>query len=262
MQCRLCLEDKDLRKESSIIPNSMYSQVKGEEGYYRKLKGNTLKEYRSGKTLKEFRTGEYESDILCAECENDILNKRYEDYSLKVLQVIKGRLKSFKDIEIEQYKNKRDMTGKRIKNIDYSKFKLFLLSILWRASIAKRGLWTQVKLGKKHEEIIRKMLLEQDPKEPEDYPCFIADMSIDEPELKGWILQPKRVKVEGNISYEFMISGMQYWFTISKFARKDIAHAGIINKDNSMIIWKAPDNMGKYYFSKSMNYIKQRLEKE
>jgi len=262
MQCRLCLEDKDLQGESHIIPQSMYRQVKGKEGYFHKIKRDTLKEYRSGKSLREFRTGEYESDILCATCEKEILNKRYEDYALKVLQVIDGKLKPFKDIKIEQYTNRNGMSGKRIININYSKFKLFLLSILWRASIAKRDLFTQVKLGDNHEEIIRKMLLDEDPKQPEDYPCFIYDMRKDQPLLEGWILPPRIQKVTGNTSYEFMIYGLAFRFTISKFARRTSAIAGVIDKNNSMIIWEAPEGMGRYYFSKSMDYLRRRQETE
>lgn len=262
MQCRLCLEEKELQNKSHIIPQFMHSQLLSEEGFFHKLKKDTLIKFRSGKLPKEFKTGEYESDILCGHCDNNILNQRYEDYASKVNQLINGELESFKDIEIVQYKNPKDMSGKRIKNIDYSTFKLFLLSILWRASISKRDLFTQVKLGDKHEEIIRKMLLHRDPKEPDDYPCFIYDMREDQPLLEGWILLPRQLKIEGNFSYEFMISGLAYRFTISEFGRKAIALAGVIDKDNSMIIWKAPEGMGKYYYSKFREYYYRIAETE
>jgi hypothetical protein len=262
MQCRLCLEEKELQNKSHIIPQFMHSQLLSEEGYFHKLKKDTLEKFRSGKLPKEFKTGEYESDILCRHCDNDILNQRYEDYASKVYQLINGELESFKDIEIEEYKNPKDMSGKRIKNIDYSTFKLFLLSILWRASIAKRDFFAEVDLGEKHEEIIRNMLLDGDPKQPDDYPCFIYDMREDQPLLEGWIFQPRFHKVDGNISYEFMISGLAYRFTISEFARQTIALAGVIDKDNSMIIWKAPEGMGKYYYSQFREYYYRIAETE
>jgi len=151
----------------------------GEEGYFHKIKKNTFKEYSSGKTIKKFQTGEYDRDILCAKCENEVLCQRYEDYAAKVYQLIDSKLKSFKGIKIELITNKNGVNGKYINGIDYTKFKLFLLSILWRASISKRDFFDQVKLGNKHEEIIRKMIFDENPKQPEDYPCFICDIGKD-----------------------------------------------------------------------------------
>ena len=45
-----------------------------------------------------------------------------------------------------------------ISNVDYTRFKLFLLSILWRGSITSNPLFVNVKLEKTKEEEIRLML--------------------------------------------------------------------------------------------------------
>lgn len=246
MKCKLCLADKQLQRESHIIPQFMYDQLLSDEGYFHKIKRDTIKEYSSGKSVKEFITGEYDGNILCAECDKERIGK-LEDYAAKVFQFIDHKLESFKKIEIEQYTNENGMSGKLIKKINYSKLKLFLLSILWRASISKRDFFDQVKLGNKHEEIIRKMIFDENPKKPENYPCFIYDMSIDQPILKGTILPPRKIRKRSNTSYEFMICGIAYRFTISKFGRENIALAEVISQDNSMIIWKAPVGLGKYY---------------
>lgn len=261
MKCRLCLEEKKLQSKSHVIPQFIHVQLMGEAWYYHKASKHSLKKYRIGKLPKEFKTGEYDSNILCQHCDNGVINKRYEDYASKVFQLIDGTLESFQDIEIEQCTNRKGMSGKRIKNIDYSKFKLFLLSILWRASIAKRDFFAEVKLGEKHEEIIRKMLLDGDPKEPDDYPCLIYDMSIDEPMLKGFILRPVRLNKGGSVSYLFIICGIAYRFVISKFGRKDIVLEGKVDKDNTMTIWKVPEGTGKNYYSDFRKYYNRIAEK-
>src|SRR5439155_837633 len=62
-----------------------------------------------------------------------------------------------------------------ITGLDYRPFKLCLLSILWRASIAKQALFSHVQLGSKHERTIRQMLIEDDPG-PEDLYPIAADV--------------------------------------------------------------------------------------
>ncbi|MCH7949520.1 MAG: hypothetical protein IH875_03470 [Candidatus Dadabacteria bacterium] len=249
------MEDKQLQSKSHIIPQFMYDQVLGKEGYFHKIKKNTNKEYSSGKTIKKFQKGEYDRDILCAKCENEVLCQRYEDYAAKVYQFINNKLESYRGIKIEPITNEY-ADGNNINGIDYTKFKLFLLSILWRASISKRVFFGEVKLGNKHEEIIRKMIFDENQKQPEDYPCFICDIGKDQPILKGWIFRPRNIKERGNVRYQFTISGIVYVFTISKFGRRNMALEGVINQNNSMIIWKAPAGLGKYRyeeFKKSYN---------
>ncbi|MGH7850442.1 MAG: hypothetical protein ACREOP_09100, partial [Thermodesulfobacteriota bacterium] len=184
MVCKLCLEDKQLARESHIIPQLMYRQLLLDDGFFYKLNSENLKKFSDGKTIKGFINGEYDSDILCLDCENMILCNRYEDYAAKVYDLISTDLESYDGIEIENITNVNGVHGKRLKNIDYSRFKLFLLSILWRASISSRGFFDQVSVGIKHHEIIRNMIYNCDPKDIQDYPCFICDLSKDEPTLK------------------------------------------------------------------------------
>jgi hypothetical protein len=223
----------------------MYKHILADEGYFHRADKYNIDRYSLGRNIKEFRNGEYDSDILCAECENQILCKRYEDYAAKVYQLIDSDSESFDNIKINHYTNVNGFTGIEVKNIDYTRFKLFLLSILWRASIAKRDFFKNVSLDYKHEEIIRLMLLDNNPKETVDYPCFIRDLSNDAPMLKGIIGRPRKLKEKSNTSYYFLIAGMMYMFSISKYNRKAIAKEGVINQDNEMIIWESPEGFGK-----------------
>ena len=86
--------------------------------------------------------------LLCRECEqllspletyaNDILFRHMDAAPHEV-----GRIWKFYDI-------------------DYKKFKLFEMSLLWRAGVSNHKMFSAVKLGP-HEEIIRNMLLSLNP---------------------------------------------------------------------------------------------------
>jgi len=260
MLCKLCLKDKKLQRKSHIIPQFYYKEVKKDGGYYLKIDKYTYREYTKGKTSTKHYTGEYDSNILCRKCDKDIIGQKYDDYASKVLQVVNGESKKFKSIKIESYTNKNDISGKLTKNIDYTKFKLFLLSVLWRASISKRPFFHEVKLGKKHEQILREMIYNGYPKEQEDYPCFICDIGEDEPLLKRTMLPPRKINEDGNISYMFMICGLVYRFTISKYNRKNISLAGVIHPNNDMIIWRGPKNLGKICFSEYRKHILKKSQ--
>ena len=53
--------------------------------------------------------------------------------------------------------------------------KLFLMSLLWRAGVAKGDFFRCVKLGP-HQERLREMLHAEDPSEPDEYGCLITPL--------------------------------------------------------------------------------------
>ncbi len=59
-----------------------------------------------------------------------------------------------------------------IKGIDYWTFKLFHLSVLWRASVAQGPEWSKVSLGARHEEYLRAALLEGAVPDRNSYPLL------------------------------------------------------------------------------------------
>jgi len=86
--------------------------------------------------------------LLCKECEG-IIN-RFETY--------------FSNAWYKQEKcpNKVNNSAVQVTGLDYTLFRLFHLSILWRASVSKREEFSRVQLGP-HEEKIRHMIFAGDP---------------------------------------------------------------------------------------------------
>lgn len=125
-------------------------------------------------------TGEYESNILCEECDNKIINQRYENYASKVYYG------NEKDTGIKHRRERSENSVFEwtfVKNISYEIIKLFLLSILWKSSISNSVFFLEVKLGP-HQEKIRKMIINSDPKDQHDYPCVLLHAKHQELDVK------------------------------------------------------------------------------
>jgi hypothetical protein len=183
-------------------------------------------------------TGEYESNIFCEECDNRIINQRYEDYASKVYYG------SEKDTNIKHRRERSEdsvLEWTIVKNISYEKFKLFLLSVLWKSSISSRPFFQEVKLGP-HEEKIRKMIINSDPKEQHDYPCILLHAKHQELDVKRLIIPPKRFKDGKSKIYKFFISGIFYVYYIPTGKEPEFLFEGAINKSNKMKIFHFPED--------------------
>ncbi|MGF1904683.1 hypothetical protein [Aliivibrio salmonicida] len=113
--CKLCLQERIL-KESHIIPRAIFRRRK------RSGKSQLISVTIDENTSPDSSNCDPKELLLCGECENDILNKRYESYSDGLLT--------------GKYPVKRNNAHVVLSNFKYSKFYLYVLSILWRASIS------------------------------------------------------------------------------------------------------------------------------
>ena len=116
MKCKLCLEEKNLLKKSHIIPNFLYSALFDEKHRIHLVSIKNDKNLSS----RKLQSGEYEGEILCAKCDNQILGE-LERYVNRVLFHEKPDV-------TENRKNEKGMKYTYCANLDYTKFKLFLLT--------------------------------------------------------------------------------------------------------------------------------------
>ncbi|PER04891.1 hypothetical protein [Bacillus cereus] len=116
-KCRLCGEGKELIK-SHIVP----------EGFYKNMYDNKNRLFLSSQSRNGFITmqkGQRE-ELLCIECDSNLIGNKYDKYGI---QVIRDRL---------HIQSSTDYTKETWEGLDYNKFKIFLLSVLWRAHIAQK----------------------------------------------------------------------------------------------------------------------------
>jgi hypothetical protein len=174
--CKLCLEDKKLRN-SHIIPEFMYESLYDEIHRFNVLSVHT---HEFPKLLQKG----IREHLLCQECETAL--SVYERY---VSQLFKGEL----DIQTEH-----DGKMVTVYGLDYKKFKLFSLSVLWRASISTDVMFKDVTLGP-HEETLRTMILKGDPGEVEQYPFMLAPITFKNENVVDLMIQPTKTRTREDI---------------------------------------------------------------
>ncbi len=146
-KCKLCGRALELIKKSHIIPNFMYKEMFDEKN--RMMLAN-LKNISERPQFRQ--SGFHEKYILCAKCEG--LLSTLERYAAHFL--FGGNVKI--PTPIEKRLGPDGIKSIMIKKIDYSKLKLCLLSIVWRAHISTNKFFKEVNVGK-NENVIREMLL-------------------------------------------------------------------------------------------------------
>jgi len=103
-----------------------------------------------------------------------------------------------------------------VTSIDYSKYKLCLLSILWRAGISSLPFFEDVKLGSKHSENLRKMIYDEDPSQEDKYGFItFVILSSNNEVLEDLIVKPESIRLYGHRYYRFVFGGMGVFFQTS-----------------------------------------------
>ena len=222
MKCKLCLQEKPLLKKSHIIPNFAYKELRDNDNSF------IMANLKDG-TGKVTYTGLFESNILCKKCDNILLGQ-LEHYGCSILYG--GKMKG---VTIINETNQNNIEWTRGSGVDYTKFKLFLLSILWRFSISSKDFYRFVDLGK-HEEIIRQMIINKNASDELDYPCFISSYRKHRDLPFQIISQPLKHRNNGGICYSVLISGLLYTFFMSKKLTPKYLNEIVLNKKNEIKI--------------------------
>ncbi len=208
-RCKLCLQKRPLLNKSHIIPEFMYRDLFDEHHKMYKLAPSSYVE--GDRKVMRPSSGEYDSDILCAECDNERLG-RLESYAQQAMYG--GQLPEQERPMVKNVKTPEGVVFSHATNLSYQKFKLFLLSILWRASVSRRDFFKEVSLGP-YEEIIRNMLMEDDPKTEDVFPIIMLTWLNDKSTPKDLVGQPGKNRAEKGIRYVFIIGGITYVFYVS-----------------------------------------------
>lgn len=100
-----------------------------------------------------------------------------------------------------------------IPNVDYRLYRLFHLSILWRASVSRLPFYSDVNLGP-HEEKIRQMILDEDPGETYKY-AFIPFIQFMNTDVVHLLMQPLMRKDGLFTYYIFYYGGVEWMYLVS-----------------------------------------------
>jgi len=188
--CRLCLKHSILRN-SHILPEFLYSEV-----YDEKHRGFLISQEKD----KVFQKGIREY-LLCQECETKL--SRYEKYAKDIIE------------KIPKLPSDPDKKFLFLENVNYIYFKLFQLSLLWRASISTHKAFKQIDLGP-HAEIIRNMIEKEDPGKTSKYGCVMS-IILNTELLHKLIQSPTKFtkKFFGHNAYKFVTGNLTWVFIVS-----------------------------------------------
>ena len=197
-KCALCLGSEPL-VNSHVIPKFFYKPLRDEKGRFER--------YPLKKGVKPLQDG-LKEPLLCGQCEQHLANN-FETYSIKVLNNPVG-LPCF----IMENTSNIPFLRIGIADVDYKKFRLFQLSILWRASVSTLPDFSEVNLGK-HEEILRKMIRDVDSGSPDLYPVWMLPIKHEGDVLETLVIPPMSMKLYGYQAYRFTFGGMVWIYFVS-----------------------------------------------
>lgn len=205
-KCRLCLRDQKLC-ESHIVPEFLFTPLYNSDRELMAISG------RGNKGWKPLNKGIWEH-LLCSDCEQH-LNREYEQPFQK----------QWAGSSALPDRMAREATHMAI--FDYSTFKLFHLSILFRASVSSHSTFRAVRLGK-HEERIRVMLLAKDPGQDWEYPVLaFAVLGANGDVERRIISQPIAARYEGHHVYGQIYGGAMWWISMSSHKNTAFCSGGL-----------------------------------
>lgn len=226
MICKLCLEDKPLLKKSHIIPRFMFDGLFDKDHKIVEINSQNIE------NPKLMSDAHYDKDILCAECDNDVIGA-FESYASKALF---GKGNPGKDkVPTITHENNDGLVSLIFNNLDYTKTKLFLLSILWRAHISSNSFFEEIDLGT-YAERIRQMIYHNNAGLDDELETCLLAFSPDCPMPVESVIAPRQMKKNGNCFYSFFINGIMYCYNLSQYNKQTIFDSGAITSSHTMNI--------------------------
>lgn len=222
--CALCKEERHLRN-SHVIPEFMYKQLYDEKHKFWVLSASEPS-WEEQKGLREH--------LLCGECETKL--SKWETYTSRLLS------------------NGVPTVAKRtgdliwVDGADYEKFKLFQLSILWRAGASNLPMFSKVQLGV-HEETIRQRVFSETPGAPSEYGCALYALTTKDGVDRGLIVAPTLCRMEAIHTYHFVFGGLIWLFFVSNHSPSRHLTEGFVQR-NGRFAFLAPESMGPKYVEK------------
>ncbi|NQY08360.1 MAG: hypothetical protein HRT71_02465 [Flavobacteriales bacterium] len=236
-----------MQKKSHIIPDFMYKGMFNSKHEMTHINMNSL---HKPKTLYN---GAYDKEILCRHCDGTIIGT-LESYAQPVL--FGGKLPKSSNITRNTFISDEGLKHEEIKGLDYTKFKLFVISILWRAHHSKHLMFEQVNLGAIHSENMRKMILTNNAGNEKKYSVVILKMAPNSDLPLKSMQTVTQLKSESNYSYIMYINGLFYTINISDHNKQNHFNAVNIRENGDLTIPVLEGSLANSFFD---SFSKKKL---
>lgn len=160
----------------------------------------------------------WKEHLLCEICE-----KRFEVHETKVKDYLYGNAPAplkkrilGKSVPLPAGTTS-DVLEVRELDIDYKELKLFQMSLLWRAGVAKGQWFHTIDLGQKHEKNLRQFFLNDNPGSEKDYPCVMCDLRSSGVDFELFWQEPISCHDDdqGQRLYKIIIGGYAFMYSVS-----------------------------------------------
>jgi hypothetical protein len=188
--CKCCLREAKLCN-SHIIPEFCYQPLYDEKHRYIEAVFSEDKVYRQNIGKRE--------PLLCSECET--LFNRWERHARRLFT------DPFKPVAGSKARL-------QMPQLSYEPTKLFILSVLWRASVSQLDMFRLVNLGR-HEEPIRRMLLAENAPGPDEYGCQIWRILSKGTPFVDFFVEPTYFKTDACRVYRIVMRGFLFHVFVS-----------------------------------------------
>jgi hypothetical protein len=136
--------------------------------------------------------GVYDKEILCACCDNFV--GRWDGYAAELLCRPLASFGKVEELEAQQFFC--------LQGVEYARLKLFFVSLIWRAHLTTQPFFAQVDLGP-WAKIARKMILNEDPREPNTFGVSIV--RYEHPLAEATMSPPKAIRFGGINCYRVSV---------------------------------------------------------
>ena len=210
--CHLCRNNLELRN-SHIVPEFLYADLYNTKGHMMGVNG------RGSKGWKPLQNGVKEH-LFCESCEQRF-NEHFE--------------KPFRRDWVENCPLPDTWEKDKINwiQVEYAPFKLFHLSVIFRAGVSSLPTFAEVSLGP-HEERLRSMLLARDPGPENLYPVFgHAVVHHNTGRMVKMVSRAQASRFGGRRCYGIMYGGVQWWTCVASNPDSEFQRAAL-RADGSM----------------------------
>lgn len=234
-QCRLCQKMKPLCM-SHIIPEFLYKPLYDDK--HRLM----LVPEETDRTVQVRQSGLKER-LLCAECESRLSG--FEEYGKRLIDGGK--------VTVKVAEQNREFTV--YSGVNYTKLKLFQLSLLWKSGVSQHPFFSIVKLGR-HEESLRQMVHNEVAGKPFEYGCIMNTLLLKN-DLLDVIIPPSRYSFDGHVCYRFPIAGIVWNFIVSRHS-SDFWYRDLFLDESGRLIMIREDASNVEYVRKLKESFKNR----
>jgi len=199
MICAYCKGDFPKLIKAHIIPRSFFKIIRGSSKYSVVVNASekgVKKEYK--------QAGIFDDEILCQKCEQ--LFGPYDNYGYKAFTEVLAKRQIYVD-------DQGNPCALLFQNLDYGLLKLFVLSMLWRASVSRHTFFSKVRLGP-YEEVIRQMIHNRELGNPDEF-SFICLHSIAQ-KYPHLIIPPWLTKMSTVSYYRFYLPDITVLIKVDK----------------------------------------------